>query len=53
VAAAAAGQRQMTEALKTAGLAHDDIREIEVRMEEAFISLVRRQAAEAREGRAP
>jgi len=52
VADVEAGKRQMMEALKAARLAHDDIREIEVRMEEAFISLVRRQAAEAREGRA-
>ncbi len=34
---------QIEAALAAEGLAHDDLREIEVRMEEAFISLVRRQ----------
>jgi len=35
---------QIEAALAGAGIQHDEIREIEVRMEEAFISLVRRQA---------
>jgi ABC-2 type transport system ATP-binding protein len=34
---------QIEAALAAAGIQHDEIREIEVRMEEAFISLVRRQ----------
>jgi ABC-2 type transport system ATP-binding protein len=36
---------QLEAALAAAGLQHDDLREIEMRMEEAFISLVRRQAS--------
>jgi ABC-2 type transport system ATP-binding protein len=36
---------QIEAALAAAGIQHDEIREIEVRMEEAFISLVRRQAS--------
>ena len=35
---------QIDAALTAGGISHDDIREIEVRMEEAFISLVNRQA---------
>jgi ABC-2 type transport system ATP-binding protein len=35
---------QIEAALAAAGIRHDEIREIEVRMEEAYISLVRRQA---------
>ena len=35
---------QIEAALAAAGLQHDGLREIEVRMEEAFISLIRRQA---------
>jgi ABC-2 type transport system ATP-binding protein len=48
------GKRQIAGALARAGIPHDEFREIEVRMEEAFISLVRRQAAAAGapEGRA-
>jgi ABC-2 type transport system ATP-binding protein len=38
---------QIEAALAAAGIAHDDLREIEVRMEEAFISLVRRQTQAA------
>ena len=36
-------QPQLTAALASAGIAHDAIREIEARMEEAFISIVQRQ----------
>jgi ABC-2 type transport system ATP-binding protein len=36
---------QLEAALAAAGIQHDELREIEVRMEEAFISLVRRQAS--------
>ncbi len=35
---------QIDAALAAAGIAHDELREIEVRMEEAYIGLVRRQA---------
>lgn len=35
---------QMEAALAAAGITHDDIRRIDVRMEEAFISLIRRQS---------
>ncbi len=45
-------QPQVEAALAAAGIQHTEIREIEVRMEEAFISLVRRQAAQASERRA-
>ncbi|MBA3947177.1 MAG: ABC transporter ATP-binding protein [Herpetosiphonaceae bacterium] len=38
---------QIEAALLADGIAHDDVREIEVRMEEAFISLVRQQGARA------
>jgi hypothetical protein len=34
---------QLEAALAAAGIQHDELREIEMRMEEAFISLVRRQ----------
>ncbi|HUH96308.1 MAG TPA: ABC transporter ATP-binding protein [Anaerolineales bacterium] len=34
---------QIEAALASQGIAHDDLREIEVRMDEAFISLIRRQ----------
>ncbi len=34
---------QVESALSTAGIGHDEMREIEVRMEEAYISLVRRE----------
>ena len=34
---------QIETALAAAGISHDPIREIEVRMEEAFISLIRKQ----------
>ena len=37
-------QQQLETALAAAGIHYDGIREIEVRMEEAFISLIRRQA---------
>ncbi len=40
-------QPQIEAALAGAGIRHDGIREIQVRMEEAFISLIRRQAAGA------
>ena len=43
---------QIEAALAGAGIQHDEIREIEVRMEEAFISLIRRQTAQAAERRA-
>jgi ABC-type multidrug transport system ATPase subunit len=36
---------QIAAALAAQGITHDEIREIEVRMEEAYISLVHRQAA--------
>ncbi len=36
---------QIEAALAAAGIAHDELREIEVRMEEAFISLVGKQTA--------
>jgi ABC-2 type transport system ATP-binding protein len=45
-------QPQIEAALTTADIGHTELREIEVRMEEAFISLVRRQAAQAAGGRA-
>ncbi len=38
---------QIEAALAGAGIGHDGLREIEVRMEEAFINLVQRQAAQA------
>ena len=38
-------KEQITTALDTQGIAHDVLREVEVRMEEAFISIIRRQAA--------
>jgi len=37
-------QLQLEAALAAAGISHDPIRQIEARMEEAFISLIRRQA---------
>ncbi len=40
---------QLETALAAAGIQHDEIREIEVRMEEAFISLIRRQAHSSQE----
>ncbi len=40
---------QLEAALAAAGIQHDGIREIEVRMEEAFISLIRRQANRSQE----
>ncbi len=40
---------QLEAALTAAGIQHGNIREIEVRMEEAFISLIRRQAAGSQE----
>lgn len=40
-------QPEIEAALAAAGIAHDDLREIEVRMEEAFISLVQRQTDRA------
>ena len=40
---------QLEAALAAAGIQHSDIREIEVRMEEAFISLIRRQANRSQE----
>ncbi len=43
---------QIEAALAGAGIRHDELREIDIRMEEAFISLVRRQAARAADGRA-
>lgn len=42
---------QIEAALAAEGIRHDDIRKIEVRMEEAFISLVRRQASAGTEAR--
>lgn len=44
---AAKGKAQISAALAGQNIAHDDIREIEVRMEEAYISLVHRQAGRA------
>jgi ABC-2 type transport system ATP-binding protein len=44
---------QIEAALAAQGIAHDPIRAIDVGMEEAFISLVRRQAERARRGAAP
>jgi hypothetical protein len=43
---------QIEAALAAAEIGHTELREIEVRMEEAFISLVRRQAARVAGGRA-
>ena len=40
---------QLEAALAAQGVSHDEIRQIEVRMEEAFISLVKRQQALARQ----
>lgn len=42
---------QIAAALAAHGIAHDEIRQIETRMEEAFISLVRRQAESEQPGR--
>ena len=44
---AALRKEQIEAALSAAGIGHDGARQIEVRMEEAFISLVRRQASAA------
>ena len=44
---AAKGKALIAAALAGQNIAHDDIREIEVRMEEAYISLVHRQAGRA------
>jgi ABC-2 type transport system ATP-binding protein len=40
---------EIAAALRARGLGHDDIRRIEVRMEEAFISLIRRQTQASQE----
>jgi ABC-2 type transport system ATP-binding protein len=39
------GRERLAAALAAQGIAHDEMREIEVRMEEAFISLIRRQTS--------
>jgi ABC-2 type transport system ATP-binding protein len=44
---------QIEAALASQGITHDALREIEVRMEEAFISLIRRQTEIVRAGLAP
>ncbi len=41
----ALGRERLAAALAAQGIGHDDMREIEVRMEEAFISLIRRERA--------
>ncbi len=41
-------QAQIEAALASAGIRHEGIREIEVSMEEAFISLIHRQTGDAR-----
>jgi len=41
-------QTQLEAALAAGGIRHDALREIQMRMEEAYISLVRRQAGVAR-----
>jgi len=41
----ATGRERLAAALAANGIGHDEMREIEVRMEEAFISLIRRQTA--------
>ncbi|MCL4560626.1 MAG: ABC transporter ATP-binding protein [Chloroflexi bacterium] len=43
-------KNEISTALSAQGIAHDEIHPVEVRMEEAFISLIRREAAQAPSG---